>query len=306
MGFDLVVRGGTVVLPQTNGNAYTLPEPPTLVTLNHVILYLPDFDLYDDPTASQAAFGVMSPETYDKPVVRVSAGAAKLARTPAMKPEDHTTYARTIINVAADGTVTGQTEQSNTGVLGISLRLAGAAVQKLGNETAVQRRLQSFNTPGTGHFDLGNSAETMDPGSFTLNEAFKPPPSGGRATIPYGMPLMVRPGNFLLGRRLSGRKSAFVCYAGRQIEDIDVTFDQAFAMPIPLIPRTIDNPTFSYHSTFKVENRTLKIHREFVSRVARQDAAPNTYSVRFENCCRALFTSLAETAEAALPQLLRI
>src|SRR5262249_14420909 len=40
------------------GPAYTLPEPPTLVALNHVILYLPDFDLYDDPTVAPAAFGV--------------------------------------------------------------------------------------------------------------------------------------------------------------------------------------------------------------------------------------------------------
>jgi transglutaminase-like putative cysteine protease len=32
------------------GNAYTLPEPPTMVAINHAMLYLPEFDLYDDPT----------------------------------------------------------------------------------------------------------------------------------------------------------------------------------------------------------------------------------------------------------------
>jgi hypothetical protein len=72
------------------GNAYTLPDPPTLTVLNHVIVYLPDFDVYDDPTAGGAAFGVLAPEAYDKPVVRVSASAATLARTPAMRPQDHT------------------------------------------------------------------------------------------------------------------------------------------------------------------------------------------------------------------------
>ena len=60
------------------GNAYTLPEPPTMVALNHVILY-PEFDLYDDPTANFAAFGVLAAENYDKPVVRVSAAGATLA-----------------------------------------------------------------------------------------------------------------------------------------------------------------------------------------------------------------------------------
>ena len=41
------------------GGTYSLPEPPTMVALNHVILYLPEFDLYDDPTQNFAAFGVL-------------------------------------------------------------------------------------------------------------------------------------------------------------------------------------------------------------------------------------------------------
>jgi hypothetical protein len=210
------------------GNAYTLREPPTLAAINHVMLYLPDFDLYDDPTASRAAFGVLSVEAYDKSVVRISAGTAKLAHTPAMKPDDHTIYTRTTINISADGTVTGETEQTGLGALGIGVRLVGAVVESFGNEAAAQRQLQGLNTPGVGHFDLGNSAETNDPvtikGSFTLNDRFKSPPPGVRAVIPYGMPVTARPGNFLLGSRLSGRKSAFVCYAGRQTEEHDLRF----------------------------------------------------------------------------------
>jgi Domain of Unknown Function with PDB structure (DUF3857)/Transglutaminase-like superfamily len=34
------------------GGVYRLPEPPTMVALNHVILYLPEFNLYDDPLVS--------------------------------------------------------------------------------------------------------------------------------------------------------------------------------------------------------------------------------------------------------------
>jgi hypothetical protein len=260
------------------GNAYTLPEPPTLAAINHVILYLPEFDLYDDPTASRAAFGVLQLEAYDKPVVRISAGTAKLAHTPAMRPDDHTIYTRTRINIGADGKITGETEQTGSGAFGMVVRFVGAVVETFGDEAAAQRQLQSLNTPGAGHFDLGNAGETKDPvtikGSFTLNEHFKPPPSGLRAVIPYGMPLTARPANFLLGSRLNGRKSAFVCYAGRQTEDINATFDLVLPMPIPLKDLTIENPVFSYRSTFKVEGRTFKMHREFISRVTRQSCPP--------------------------------
>ena len=41
------------------GDAYTLPRPPTLAALNHVIL-VPEFDLYDDPTANTSAFGAVA------------------------------------------------------------------------------------------------------------------------------------------------------------------------------------------------------------------------------------------------------
>jgi hypothetical protein len=220
-----------------------------------------------------------------------------------MRPQDHTAHAVTTLNVAADGTVTGQTRQSNTGFFGTVLRLAGTAVQSLGSETAAGRQLQSFNTPGSGRFDPGNIGETVDPavitGSFTLNDRFKAPAAGGRALIPAGMPLTVRPGGFLLGARLSGRKSAFVCYAGQQTEDIEAKFAPGLPLPQPLRPSSIDNPSFSYRSTFMLADRTLKVHREFISHVAAQvcPAEVETQIANDMNTVRLdVYTSYAFTA----------
>ena len=260
------------------GPAYSLPEPPTLAVLNHVIVYLPEFDLYDDPTASVEAFGTLTGEAYDKPVVRVAATSASLARTPPMKPQDHTAQVKTIVRFAADGTISGQTEERSTGILGGGLRYAGGLLQQIGQETVVQRQLQSFNTPGSGHYELDSSTELRDPAviknEFTLNDRFKAPAPGGVAAIPVGMPFSVRLGNSLLGARLSGRQSAFACLAGSQSEDIDAIFDPALPMPGPLNAISIDNAFFTYKSNYRIENRTLKIHREFVSRVSRQVCAP--------------------------------
>jgi hypothetical protein len=260
------------------GPAYSLPEPPTLAVLNHAIIYLPEFDLYDDPTASVEAFGILSPETYDKPVVRASAAGASLARTPAMKPQDHTAHIKTIVQFGADGTVFGQTEERSTGTLAGGLRYAGTVVQQAGQETLVRSKLQSNNTPGTGHFELGSFADLRDPAviksEFTLNYRFMPPGPGGLTAIPIGMPFSVRPGNFVFGPRLSGRHTAFACRAGIQSEDIDAVFDPALPMPIPLRALNIDNTYFTYRSTYRIENRTFKIHRAFTSRVSRQVCPP--------------------------------
>jgi transglutaminase-like putative cysteine protease len=302
------------------GPGYTLPEPPTMAILNHVILYLPEFDLYDDPTSTYAAFGVLDAENYDKPVVRIGPNGAVLARTPAMRPEDHTTHARTTILVAADGTVTGQTEESNTGIFGITLRHSAADIQNLGSETAAQRLLQIFNTPGTGHHDLGNATDTIDPvvmtGRFTLNQPFKPPVPGQRAAIPFGMPRTLRPGNFLFPPRLDGRRSAFICYAGRQTEDIEATFAPGLPMPSPLVPANIEKPAFSFHATFKVEGRTLHMHREFISQVAGQVCPPeveaeiaadmNAVRINVNTTYIFLPSSLQLTRDAVANQRLRL
>jgi hypothetical protein len=260
------------------GTAYSLPEPPTLAVLNHVIVYLPEFDLYDDPTVNLASFGTLSPASYDKPVVRVSATGARLTRTPPMRLEDHTVRVKTILQFAADGTISGQTEESSTGILATGMRYAGSLVQQAGQETAVQRQLQVYNTPGSGHFELGRSAELHDPAiiknEFKLNNRFKPPSPAGVAVIPVGMPFSVRLGNFLFGARLSGRQSAFVCLAGSQSEDIEATFDPGLPMPVPLPGASIDNAFFTYRSTYSIDNRKLNIHREFISRVSRQVCPP--------------------------------
>src|ERR1043166_8205191 len=71
------------------GNAHTLDLPATLAALNHVMIYLPEFGRYDDPTASFSSFGALS-ETYDKPAVHLSASGVRLGRTPAMRATDHT------------------------------------------------------------------------------------------------------------------------------------------------------------------------------------------------------------------------
>jgi transglutaminase-like putative cysteine protease len=60
------------------GEAFQLTPLP-MPMFNHAILYLPEFDLYDDPTDSQSSFGILQTGEYDKPVLRYSEASARLA-----------------------------------------------------------------------------------------------------------------------------------------------------------------------------------------------------------------------------------
>jgi tetratricopeptide (TPR) repeat protein len=263
------------------GDIYTLPAVVAPGYFNHMMIYLPEFSLYDDPTASFAPFGVLARQSYDKPVLRISAQGAHLAHTPAMQAAEHVTTTRTRIAIAADGAVGGETWNSATGANAGELRSAALKLQSIGLETAAERILQLLGNPGKGRYEIGapldGAHEYTVGGRFTLNGRLNVAP-GAVLGVPRGMDLLAtsRPGAFLFGALLPSRQTPFVCSAGRQIEDIEISF--ADGLPLPSAPKgiKIDRPQFTYMSAYRIEGRTLKIRREFESRVAGQVCAPET------------------------------
>ena len=255
------------------GNVYTLPQVAVRGYFNHMIIYLPEFDLYDDPTVGTAAFGVLGQGDYDKPVLRMSANGVRLDHTPPMRAQDHLSRNETRIVVAADGTMTGETKESGTGVFGAGLRGTTASLQHNGAEKSAENQLKSNGWKGTGRFVLPRTVELADPfmltGEFTLATA-----AGREVPLPVGLMTRVRPGNYLLGPRFDGRKHPFVCMAGRQIEEIELTFVPGLALPAVPQGRNIENSKFSYVAQYRLEGRTLKVRREFRSKVAGQVCAP--------------------------------
>jgi transglutaminase-like putative cysteine protease len=256
-------------------NMYRLPELPTPL-FNHVMLYLPEVGVYTDPTASSAAFGVLPESSYDKPVLHISEAGGRPARTPPMKAEDHVTTTRTIVSIAADGTIKGETRQTATGVFASSARRTVAQIETQGREKYAENLLRGLGHPGTGIFEPATPSDLSEPynvqGSFALHEKMGMPLDGWR-NIPFGMPIHRRPGVWPLGQRVPNRTSDFSCFAARQVEEIEVTFSEGLPLPRKLRGSTIDTLHFSYRSNYDLAGRTLKIRREFTSKVAGQVCA---------------------------------
>src|SRR5262249_27861377 len=108
---------------------------------------------------------------------------------------------------------------------------------------------------------------------FTLNDKMAVA-AGGSSVIPYGLSMKGRPSGALLGDRYDGRQLPFVCYAGRQVEEIELSFADGLPLPQTIPNRTIDKRWFSYTAEYRLEDRTLKIRREFVSHVPSQVCSP--------------------------------
>ena len=86
---------------------YKAYEVPVL-GFDHMIIYLPEFDLYADPTVAVGSFDTLPGSLADKPVLRVGSKATTVARTPAPKAEQYTAHLTSEATVQADGTIVGR------------------------------------------------------------------------------------------------------------------------------------------------------------------------------------------------------
>jgi hypothetical protein len=254
------------------GAIYRVPELPS-PSFNHVILYLPGLDLYTDPTIARASFAVLSESAYDKPVLHLSNAGVRAARTPPMKPADHVSISKTTARIEADGTIKGTTRQSGTGVFASWARGTASQIQAQGREKYAEAVLRSLSTPGTGIFVSADPFDFSEPysiqGEFTLVEKLQMPLRGIR-NMPIGMRTQARPSGWLLGQRVVARKTDFFCYAGKQVEEIALTFAAGLPLPKAIRGSNIENEIFTYRASYTIEGRTLMIRREFTSKVTGQ------------------------------------
>lgn len=250
-------------LINSNASRYSLPEVP-VASFNHVILYLPRFDLYVDPTASLASFGVLPWGHYDAPVLHAVEGRSRLARIPPERVQANVDEVFVQATVAADGKVSGRTRETARGVMAKDVRDYATDT----SPTKAATQLRHFGTPGTGKWLsvslnpakpmvlLEGEFELSDPVDLAAGEALFPP---------TGLRFGLRPGGFLVGVQDTARKHPFPCHAGRQIETIEVTLPPGVKPSRLPADRTWKTSIAAYQSHYRFSDGKLHVRREFVA-----------------------------------------
>ncbi len=128
------------------GADYRLPKTPTLQAFNHVIVYVPAFDRYLDPTVAFSSFDHPPSRDLDKPVVRVSSRGARLARTPRLGTEDNVVTLDSRVTMTRQGPQRGETTIEARGEFADALRafVAEAEVKGKDLQLANLARLRGF------------------------------------------------------------------------------------------------------------------------------------------------------------------
>ncbi|MBI3676912.1 MAG: DUF3857 and transglutaminase domain-containing protein [Proteobacteria bacterium] len=217
------------------GNGFQLSKVPSTYLFNHLITYVPEFQMYLDSTARTASFGVLPFADAGKPVVIVTSG--KVDRTPSITANGSTMRVMETLKVTETGDVEGDTQVTATGVAAQEMREIVTAIPA--TKEADYFRLY-----------LGPGAE----GTLTRGEPMKLAPTyvfGAHyripsvATIPgpAAMPPWIGYKPFFFTDLLAGslpptRTSPYLCGSFDAEEIVTITFPQG--TEVTTLPRPVD------------------------------------------------------------------
>ena len=243
------------------GDAYTLEGPATISPLNHVIVYVPDENLFLDSTAQTARPGQLHPEIADKPVVLTA--LSKLGHTPGYTVENNRAETDVDLIINEQGGVKGRAIERFRGDVEIRLRDWAVDSQSNSIEKNVLAILSQHGERGKGRYVMGDPYDLTAPFDVVTEyelDAVTNVPGPGGWKIPNG--LMTSLIKAQLETNADGvRKTPFVCHSRSIIERYSITFPGT--MKILKLPpnESFDGSMLTYRATYKHEGEKVKVER---------------------------------------------
>lgn len=245
-----------------SGSAFVVPKLPTIGPFNHVITYIPAWDLYLDSTSEMAPFGVLPLTEMDKPTLLTKLG--KIGSTPKMKKEDSHTVTGVNMMIEKDGQIKGKAHTKYFGAAEISARYKYEGVDSSYAEKFVKNQLAKFRQTGQGKlstsyvYDLDKPFTTDS--EFTL-DAIANVPGPGAITVPVGL----APGELAMianDRPPEKFTVPYTCSTRMVGEAYQITFPSN--TKVTRIPPDVsyEKAGIKYESTYTERNNSLLITRK--------------------------------------------
>lgn len=249
------------------GELYDLPATPVVSTVNHVLNYLPDFQLYVDATAKQVPFGYLPSNAYAKPVIHVGAAQA-LASTPTESADKTGQRVQTVLRINPQGGASGSLRVEFQGTQAARMREYMRDLQGEDERDFVRRVLASAGYKGRGVLDKGDLAEAQALSShyafgmsFDIDNYLQGGTEGAFVLAPVlGLPLSVV--RFAALDDLVTPKRRVRCYGFHSHEAYDITLEPGVAFT--RLPENFRTRTsqLNYSSSYQRTKSGVKVVRE--------------------------------------------
>ena len=258
-------------------NGYRLPAVPVVSMVNHVINYLPEFDLFADSTSSETPFGMLPFADQDKPALLMD-GYREGLKTPAAAPGTNEQVMKSRVAVSGDGTMSGAVEVSLRGTYAAITR---AQIRNLSEEAQgdfVRKMFRSGGHLGSGTLKAEDAGERLP--AYRYASDFEvlgllPLPAAGAFTV---YPLLVNPAPVSTFVTDNGPEpdpaSERTCGSGRSSEEYVFTLPTSVVV-LSLPPNVkFTEGAVSYTAVYALKDNVLTVTRTLDDRTAGNVCSP--------------------------------
>ncbi|NOT64643.1 MAG: DUF3857 domain-containing protein [Methylotenera sp.] len=276
------IRSSTAVINAGN-SLWMFKEAFTPYQFNHVITYLPDFDLYVDSTTSGLApFGVLPPSEYGKTVLLTDdgTGKAKLVTLPTANAAQNQAHVVTKVTLSKDGTLKGKSKTENTGVYDAIARSIFSNVNKGAESQFAGQVLTMTGQQGTGSYSFADIRDLTKPFGFTGQFEL---PNYVQMSGPSAMRIPVGLGNIngitRILRDAALPKRNFPMTAGGGYEEEVTTLTMPEGTKIISLPKPVtkENALGRYQSTYTEKGNTITVKRAMTYTLGKAVIGPDEY-----------------------------
>ncbi|MFM0737187.1 DUF3857 domain-containing protein [Paraburkholderia xenovorans] len=264
----LAVKGikSSPVLVNLRG-AYWVPEAAASPgAFNHVITYLPEFQLYADSTAAHAMFGVLPDVLSGKRALIADDGTghAALVSLPLSSPQTSRVETKSRMSVDSEGNVKGTSVTTASGALDWSIRSAAASLPPGGEKEIAERVLATTGQSGSGSFSHNDARDLTQP--FALSTQFELPayaavPGPGAMRVPRGLAALFDIAGACDAFGPEERKLPLI-FSGRSMsETVELTLPDGVKVASVPEPLKLTSPFGTYTSSYSRTGQQITVTR---------------------------------------------
>jgi hypothetical protein len=241
----------------------TADLPMWVPQFNHVMVWLPAFQRFANPTNPFARLGSADPLLADRTVVLATA-QGEVARTPPLRPAENAYRIDSLVTLRADGTIEGSARLHTEAGLEASMRAAVA--QSTGLDDLAERVLGGTPEGGFGTFSASDPRDLTGPfdisgtwvsphGATLAGEVFLPIPTGLDLDPPARLRELLSP---------KPRRHSVFTEARDDRWTTTLTLPPGFAVTRLPVDVDVSNDVGSYRARYVSEGRQVRVERRFV------------------------------------------
>lgn len=245
------------------GSIYKLPKIPVVATVNHVINYLPDLNLYADSTSQSTPFGMLPVSDIGKPVLLVD-GFKEGTTTPSQPIGSNRQHIKSTVTFSSDGSLKGEIDVNLAGLFAVETRANVRHLSKDHEEEMLKSIFRNIGQGGSGKITKDDAKELLDNYhyrvTFESKELLQSPGPAALSIYPL-FPTEAPIQRFLYNVAMPDETVDTVCFSGQSIEEYRYQFPKN--IKILAVPKNMKlaNDFLSYQANYQLKDHTLTVKR---------------------------------------------